>query len=161
MQMVTELRKISQLINRFLSHTHTHSRGEGEHVQQLPTTRVMTPIHSEDLHLERGYISSNWGQTAVCIGSRLQWSLRRTKLGSTGNVSVDSACSYQYSYPLALVHCHFTQSRQLITPHCGFTALPANRLHLFEAVKCNAVSVSDSFMGYYNVWQLPFNWNGV
>lgn len=60
--MVTELRKISQLINRFLSHT--HSRGErtgeeGEHVQQLPTTRVMTPIHSEDLHLEGGYISSN------------------------------------------------------------------------------------------------------
>lgn len=64
MQMVTELRKISQLINRFLSHTHTEQRkdeegGRGEHVQQLPTTRVMTPIHDEDLHLERGYISAN------------------------------------------------------------------------------------------------------
>lgn len=64
MQMVTELRKISQLINRFLSHTHSRGEGtveggRGEHVQQLPTTRVMTPIHSEDLHLERGYISAN------------------------------------------------------------------------------------------------------
>lgn len=62
--MVSQLRKISQLINRFLSHT--HSRGEateeekgGGDVQQLPTTRVMTPIHNEDLHLERGYITSN------------------------------------------------------------------------------------------------------
>lgn len=68
--------------------------------------------------------------------------------------------SYQYAYPL-LWFIAISPSRAVDHTsrwvHCASNHTPPP----FEAVKRNAVCVSDSFMAYYNVWQLPFNWNGV